>query len=125
MSQDFTRDDCEPGYFGSTVTYIVPAYKYASPISQAEADQMAIDEIAANGQIFANTYGVCDSTTTTTTTSTTTTELTTTTTTTTTTSTTTTSTTTTTTTSTTTTTTSTTTTAYVPVCTLTGTANEI
>ena len=117
MSQDFTRDDCEVGYFGSTVTYIVPAYKYVSTISQADADQMAQDEIDANGQIFANTYGSCDSTTTTTTTSTTTTSTTTTSTTTTELTTTTTSTTTTTTTTTTSSTTTTTTTAYVPQCT--------
>jgi hypothetical protein len=58
-SQSFTRNNCGPGYTGSTVNYIVTAGKYSSTISQADADAKAINEINANGQAYANTNGVC------------------------------------------------------------------
>lgn len=52
-SQAFTRS-CLPGYTASSVTYTVPPGKYSSTASQAAADQQAINDIAANGQNFAN-----------------------------------------------------------------------
>lgn len=58
-SQAFTRNNCGSGYTGSTVTYMVPPGKYSSTSSQAAADQLAINDINANGQIYANTNGTC------------------------------------------------------------------
>lgn len=55
QSQNFTKQNCPVGYLGSTVTYTVPANRYSSLVSQAAADQLATDDIAANGQYYANT----------------------------------------------------------------------
>jgi len=45
---------CGSSGTGTSFTYIVPANKYTSTISQSDADQKAVDEIAANGQNAAN-----------------------------------------------------------------------
>ncbi|MEF9478456.1 DUF5977 domain-containing protein [Chryseobacterium sp. 1B4] len=45
------------------MVYTVPAGKYSSTISQAVVDQTALDDIAANGQYYANANGLCNSTT--------------------------------------------------------------
>lgn len=45
---------CNPGYDGGPVTYTVPAHRYYSTISQADADEQAADEIDANAQTYAN-----------------------------------------------------------------------
>lgn len=58
-SGNFTRNNCGAGYVGSTVTYNVPAHTYSSPTSQAAADQLAINDVNANGQTYANTNGTC------------------------------------------------------------------
>ncbi len=58
-NQSFTRNNCTVGH-GSTVTYTVPAGRYSSTVSQADADQKAQDDINLNGQSYANTYGVCE-----------------------------------------------------------------
>lgn len=58
-SQSFTKNNCGAGYTGSSVTYTVPTGKYSSTISQADADQQAINDINANGQNYANTNGTC------------------------------------------------------------------
>ena len=58
QSQNFTKS-CPTGYAGSSVPYSVPVGKYSSTVSQAAADQQAINEINANGQNNANTNGVC------------------------------------------------------------------
>jgi hypothetical protein len=63
-SQSFTKEVCGFGTTGSTVTYSVPAGRYTSTISQAAADEMAQDEIDANGQWHANLTGTCIGTTT-------------------------------------------------------------
>ncbi len=59
QSQVFTTECPEAGYIGGTVTYTVPANRYSSLINQAEADTLALDEIDANGQEYANTNGNC------------------------------------------------------------------
>jgi Family of unknown function (DUF5977) len=59
QSQSFIKNDCPPGYTGSTVTYTVPAGTYSSTVSQAAADQQALNNIAANGQNYANINGTC------------------------------------------------------------------
>lgn len=58
-SQAFTRNNCGTGFIGSSVTYTVPPGKYSSTSSQAAADQLAINDINANGQNYANAYGTC------------------------------------------------------------------
>mgnify|MGYP001176797299 FL=1 len=57
--QDFTKNNCPTGQNGSDVTYIVPAGKYTSAVSQEDADGQAQADIDANGQSFANQYGSC------------------------------------------------------------------
>jgi hypothetical protein len=52
-SQDFETQTCPEGYYGGNVTYTVPARKYSSTVA-GEAEQWALDEIAANGQAYAN-----------------------------------------------------------------------
>lgn len=57
QSRIFTRQ-CQAGYTGSTVSYVVPANSYyASTVENANAlAQINIDE---NGQVYANTFGSC------------------------------------------------------------------
>lgn len=43
----------------SLVTYTVPAGKYTSTVSQAQADSLATADMLTNGQAYANTNGVC------------------------------------------------------------------
>lgn len=59
QSQTFTRNNCANGYTGGSVTYTVPAGTYGSTTSQAAADQLATNDINANGQNYANTNGAC------------------------------------------------------------------
>lgn len=54
QSQVFTTQSCDEGHTGGNVTYTVPAGRYSSTISQADANQQALDEILANGQAYAN-----------------------------------------------------------------------
>ena len=62
QSQVFITQNCDDGHIGGNVTYTVPAGRYSSIISQADADQQALDEILANGQAYANdpTHAVCN-----------------------------------------------------------------
>lgn len=53
-SENFDRGNCNPGYSGSVVTYPVPAQKFNSPISQADADKQAVNDAAINGQAYAD-----------------------------------------------------------------------
>lgn len=55
----FVKNNCPPGSDPTTVVYSVPANKYSSTISQADADAKAQTEINANGQNKANTEGTC------------------------------------------------------------------
>lgn len=55
----FTRNNCTSGATGENVSYVVPAGTYTSTISQADADRKADDDIALNGQQYANTNGTC------------------------------------------------------------------
>ena len=59
MSQVFTRNNCPSGQTGSQVTYTVQANTYSSTVSQAAANQLAQNDINANGQAYANTNGTC------------------------------------------------------------------
>lgn len=59
QSQAFTKNDCPSGSTGSTVTYVVAAGTYSSTIDQATANNLAINDVNANGQAYANTQGTC------------------------------------------------------------------
>ncbi|WP_166670584.1 DUF5977 domain-containing protein, partial [Flavobacterium sp. 270] len=50
----FTRNNCSSGGTPQSATYTVPAGRYSSNVSQADADAQAQNDITANGQIFAN-----------------------------------------------------------------------
>lgn len=53
-SRTIISESCGIGYEGGPVTYTVPAGEYSSLIGQAEADQMAVDELDANAILYAN-----------------------------------------------------------------------
>lgn len=59
QSQTFTRNDCGACATGSQVTYSVPANTYSSTVSVQAANQLALNDIAANGQNYANANGTC------------------------------------------------------------------
>ncbi len=59
-SEVFTRNNCESGTIPGTYIYTVPANRYTSTVSQADADQKAQNDINANGQNAANTNAICD-----------------------------------------------------------------
>jgi hypothetical protein len=58
-SGTFTKNNCAPGGYGSSVTYTVQAGAYSSTISQVDADTKAQNDINTNGQNYANTHGYC------------------------------------------------------------------
>lgn len=58
ISQAFTKNNCTGGA-PSTVVYTVPEGKYTSTVSQAAADQLAQNDVSANGQNYANANGAC------------------------------------------------------------------
>ncbi len=58
-SELFTKNDCGTGYIGTDVMYSVPAAKYSSTISQADADRQMEADLMANGQAYANANGSC------------------------------------------------------------------
>jgi hypothetical protein len=59
QSQGFVKNNCATGYHGSTVVYTVVAGTYSSPVSQVAADNLALADIALNGQAYANAHGSC------------------------------------------------------------------
>lgn len=61
-SGSFTRNNCAAGYAGSTVIYRVAAGTYSSTTSQAAANLLAANDVAANGQNYANANGTCTTT---------------------------------------------------------------
>ena len=54
QSRLITRNNCEPGGTPASAWYTVPASRYSSEVSQADADAKVLAEINANGQAFAN-----------------------------------------------------------------------
>jgi len=60
-SKSFVKNDCGYDAYGSTYNYMVPASKYMSIIDQADADQLAQNEIDMHGQNTANMNGTCGS----------------------------------------------------------------
>lgn len=58
-SQTFTRNNCGTSGIPGIYTYTVSANQYSSTVSQAEADQLALNDINTNGQIIANANATC------------------------------------------------------------------
>lgn len=56
-----TTQNCLPGFIGGLVTYTVPANRYSSIISKADANEKAQDELDANAQAWANdpAHAIC------------------------------------------------------------------
>lgn len=59
ISGAFTKNNCDPGYSGTSVVYSVPAQKHQSTISQVDADQLAVNDLNSNGPNYANAHGDC------------------------------------------------------------------
>lgn len=59
ISTYFEKNDCEFDIKGSKVKYTVKKGKYVSYVSQDDANSLALDEINANGQEYANKNGTC------------------------------------------------------------------
>lgn len=56
----FKKNTCPPGAVDSfESSYTVPAGKYFSSVSQKIADDLALDDLNLNGQIYANTNNTC------------------------------------------------------------------
>jgi|GEM_PF-703790 len=58
VSHTFQKDNCPSGQMGSHVTYVVPVGTFPAS-SQYDADMLAINDIAMNGQAYANANGTC------------------------------------------------------------------
>ena len=58
-SETAIKNNCDSGFSGSEVTLTSPAGAFTSVISQAAADQLAIDWVREQKQDFANLHGVC------------------------------------------------------------------
>jgi YD repeat-containing protein len=54
QSGTYTKNNCPSGYVGKAVTYTVAANTYTSFINLQDANQKAINDVAANGQAYAN-----------------------------------------------------------------------
>lgn len=55
----FTRNNCATGGTGSAVSYTVAAGRFTSLVSQADANTMATNALASEGQANANANGTC------------------------------------------------------------------
>lgn len=59
LSEVFYKNDCLSWMVGQPYTYSIPEKKYVSTISQADANQMAQNDMNVNAQNAANLYGGC------------------------------------------------------------------
>lgn len=59
QTADFTRDNCNPGYHGSTEPYTIAANTFYDS-TQQDANNKAIVALNQGGQDFANATGTCD-----------------------------------------------------------------
>ncbi|MCL1943935.1 MAG: RHS repeat protein [Candidatus Azobacteroides sp.] len=57
QSQTFTPDNCTSDCIVYKYSYVIPENTYVSLISQADADQQALNDVVKNGQNAANQYG--------------------------------------------------------------------
>lgn len=61
-SGSFSKNNCGDNTTTTAVTYIVNAGRYISYVDQPTADNLAIADVNANGQAYANAVGICTST---------------------------------------------------------------
>ncbi|MEE6130375.1 DUF5977 domain-containing protein, partial [Chryseobacterium arthrosphaerae] len=59
MGNEYIANNCSIGYLPNKYTYLVPAKKYFSLISQDDANQKALQDIQANGQNITNQNAGC------------------------------------------------------------------
>ncbi|MCG2618062.1 DUF5977 domain-containing protein [Terrimonas sp. NA20] len=59
QSGSFTRNNCAEGGVGGIVTYTIAAGTYSSTVSQADANQAAVNAVNAGGQAYANANATC------------------------------------------------------------------
>jgi YD repeat-containing protein len=59
IQRDYTKTGCTNSTYGDVVTYKIPFGKYASSVSQPDANAKAAADTAANGQAYANSVGLC------------------------------------------------------------------
>lgn len=59
VSEVFTRNNCGANFVGSQVVYTIPAGTYTSTISQEVVDILVDQDLANNGQNYANANGTC------------------------------------------------------------------
>lgn len=59
QSNVFYKNSCGYGYVSSPVTYTVATGQYSSCVSQAYADSVALADVNANGQAYANANATC------------------------------------------------------------------
>ena len=59
QSGTYTRNNCQSGATPTSVVYTVAAGTYSSTVSQADANQKAVNDVNANGQNYANNNAVC------------------------------------------------------------------
>lgn len=61
ISRTFYSSLCDSakGQHPAAIVYEVPAAKYSSPVSQEEANRMAVDDLLQNGQRYADENGEC------------------------------------------------------------------
>lgn len=59
ITKSYTKTNCSIGSTPETITYVVDANKYTSVISQADADQLAMNDANQNGAAYANSIGKC------------------------------------------------------------------
>ncbi|MET0462295.1 MAG: DUF5977 domain-containing protein [Chitinophagaceae bacterium] len=59
QSQVFYNSTCSSGSIAQPITYEILPGTYSSMIDQETADQMALDQIEAEGQLFADANGTC------------------------------------------------------------------
>ena len=60
QTKTITRNNCGPGYSGSTVTLTANANQFVSNQSELDANNQAIAWLDANAQIYANNVGTCE-----------------------------------------------------------------
>ncbi|MBT2622439.1 DUF5977 domain-containing protein [Chryseobacterium sp. ISL-6] len=59
MAQEYRSNNCSPGFLPQKYMYTVPANKYFSYASKVDANQMAYNDVLANGQSVTNQNAGC------------------------------------------------------------------
>lgn len=62
LARNFKRNNCSVNFVGDSVLYTVAAGTYSSNASQLTANALALADLNANGQNYANQHGYCNPT---------------------------------------------------------------